>query len=105
MTVPVPAVFWACHAEEGSRFAVNPFDKTGLGYDGLFGTRTVFYHLTAGEGWLDVKVPVLDTASWMHGFVEPVTILVVVVGFLWVCWAALRPMKVEGNEEKDRKEK
>ncbi|MCJ1337477.1 protease B nonderepressible form [Bachmanniomyces sp. S44760] len=43
--IPWPVVFWACPAQEGSKMTTNPFDRVNLGYDGLFGTRTMFYHL------------------------------------------------------------
>lgn len=43
--IPNPIVFWACSAEEGTKFPVNPFDRVNLGWDGLFGERTMFYQL------------------------------------------------------------
>ncbi len=71
--------------------SVNPFDRVNLGYDGLFGPRTMFYHLepTAmgnGNGSLIeiLRMPVLDTEK--AGRVEVGTAVVVLVGFLWVCW-------------------
>ena len=74
---------------------VNPFDRVNLGYDGLFGPRTMFYHLQpsavgggsgGGEGSLveEVPVPVLDTRR--AGWAEEGTVAVVLVGVLWVCW-------------------
>ncbi len=87
--VPYPAVFWACTAEEGTLFPNNPFEKVNLGYDGLFGPRTVFWHihpqpesgerLTAG-----VKVPVLDLDK--AGWVNIGTAVAVALGFAWVAW-------------------
>ncbi|KAI9784999.1 MAG: hypothetical protein M1839_001196 [Geoglossum umbratile] len=64
--VPWPVVFWACRAEEGSKMSVNPFDRVNLGYDGLFGPKTMFYHLSprpANSSRLlleTVSIPVLD---------------------------------------------
>jgi len=91
--VPWPVLFWACTADEGSKFSGNPFDRVNLGYDGLFGPRTMFYHLApekvavkAGrnEGYEVVDVPVLDTkySAW----VEPGTAAVILLGFGWVLW-------------------
>ena len=88
--LPWPVVFWACTAEEGTKMSVNPFDRTNLGYDGLFGPRTMFYHIPpegsgASEGLVEtIPVPVLDLEkAW---YVEIGTILAVVVGFAWVAW-------------------
>lgn len=94
---PWPVVFWACAAEDGSKMTTNPFDRTVVGYDGLFGTDTVFYHLTprmngstgATRALIEkISVPVLD-AGWVgmrKGWVEGGTGLVVVLGWLWVVW-------------------
>ncbi|KAB8349525.1 hypothetical protein FH972_023551 [Carpinus fangiana] len=91
-----PAVFWACRAEEGTKMAVNPFDRVGLGFDGLFGERTMFYHLgpEGGAGGLveTVGVPVLDMKR--AGWIEAGTVGVVVVGFAWLVWKLLRPVGV-----------
>ncbi|MCJ1256631.1 protease B nonderepressible form [Lignoscripta atroalba] len=88
--VPWPVVFWACTAEEGNKMNVNPFDRVNLGYDGLFGPKTMFYHLepdtnnTNGHGGLieHLDIPVLDTAS--APWIEKGTVIIVVVGLLWV---------------------
>ncbi|KAK3369152.1 PIG-X [Lasiosphaeria ovina] len=88
--VPYPAVFWACTAEEGTKFPTNPFERVNLGYDGLFGPRTVFWHVdprpVSGNNRITntVKVPVLDLdkADWVNA----VTAITVLVGFAWVAW-------------------
>jgi hypothetical protein len=87
--IPWPAVFWACRAEEGTKMNVNPFDRVNLGYDGLFGPKTMFYHLspnTTETGGLtnSIDVPVLDVTktSW----VGPATGIVVAAGLFWVLW-------------------
>ncbi|KAI1612194.1 PIG-X [Exophiala viscosa] len=89
--MPWPIVFWACTAEEGTKFPVNPFDRTQLGYDGLFGPRTMFYHLEpspqtqpAGKLVERIAVPVLDTQSSSLRTIELVTVTTIVLGFLWV---------------------
>jgi len=82
---------------------VNPFDRVNLGYDGLFGPRTMFYHLQpsaagngSGNGSLVemISVPVLDTrrTEW----VEVGTVAVMLVGFLWVCWKLVELLKRGG---------
>ncbi|KAL9093282.1 MAG: hypothetical protein Q9165_004023 [Trypethelium subeluteriae] len=100
--VPWPVVFWACAAEEGTKMRVNPFDRTNLGYDGLFGPRTMFYHVppvaqaTAAAALVErVPVPVLDLGG--ARYVELGTVVAVVVGFAWVVWKLLA---VGGKEEK-----
>ena len=67
----------------------NPFDRVNLGYDGLFGTRTMFYHLqpaSGGESLMqDIRVPVLDLQGSKIQWVESGTVITVIFGFLWVC--------------------
>lgn len=73
----------------------NPFDRVHLGYEGLFGPRTMFYHLrpeprpqvgsynSAVESLVEsVQVPVLE-AGWEAG-VEWGTLGVALLGFMWV---------------------
>lgn len=96
--VPYPAVFWACAAEDGTKFPTNPFDRVNLGYDGLFGPRTEFWHVapnapvTSAAGSLrllksSVHVPVLDASriAWVNAG----TAAVVLAGFTWVLWKLL----------------
>ncbi|KAI5364814.1 Putative glycosylphosphatidylinositol-mannosyltransferase I, PIG-X/PBN1 [Septoria linicola] len=83
-----PIVFWACEAEEGLKMSTNPFDRVNLGYDGLFGPKTMFYHVPASvdrERLVEqLRVPVLDPsqAAWIPFG----TLIAVLVGFGWVCW-------------------
>lgn len=92
--LPYPALFWACDAEADAKFDTNPFDRTRIGYDGLFDDGTVFWHVTprpSQEGQQlvsHIRVPVLkgDAASW----VEVGTGAAVVLGFLWVLWVLAR---------------
>lgn len=92
--VPHPAVFWACTTEEGTKFPASPFERVNLGYDGLFGPRTVFWHVdpvapgAAGAKLLsEVRVPVLDLDR--SGWVSAGTAAVVLLGFGWVAWKLL----------------
>ena len=86
--IPYPVVFWACASDEGTKFPTNPFDRVNLGYDGLFGPRTVFWHLdprpeaTTNRLTNGITVPVLDTdrAAWVNAG----TAAVVFLGFAWV---------------------
>ncbi|KAL5612838.1 hypothetical protein BROUX41_004080 [Berkeleyomyces rouxiae] len=106
MSVPYPAVFWACGplaSPEAEKLTNNPFDRTVLGYDALFAPGTVFWHLTpkpaaqavatntaapVPTGGLQltshVTVPVLDTRA--SGWIELGTAAAVGAGFLWVVW-------------------
>ncbi|KAI1281291.1 PIG-X [Xylaria sp. FL0933] len=87
INVPSPAVFWACNTEEGTKFPNSPFDRANLGYDGLFGPRTLFWHVNPkSEGNSDlnhqIRVPVLDLnkSEW----VSAVTTAVVLLGFAYI---------------------
>lgn len=91
LTVPYPTVFWACATEEGTKFPNNPFDRINLGYDGLFGPRTLFWHLDPapqdGSLLLNASVPVLDLEK--SQFVSTWTAAAVLLGFAWVAWKLL----------------
>ena len=67
----------------------NPFDRVNLGYDGLFGSRTMFYHLQPARGgeslMQSIRVPVLDFHGSKMKWLESATILSVMLGFLWTC--------------------
>ena len=89
IAIPYPAVFWACAAEEGTKFPTNPFDKVNLGYDGLFGPRTVFWHVEPQPSRGDqlsniIQVPVLDLdkGQWVNAG----TTVVILVGFAMILW-------------------
>ncbi|KAM0284407.1 hypothetical protein ACHAQH_001983 [Verticillium albo-atrum] len=93
ISVPYPAVFWACGAGEGVEFPSTPFERANLGYDALFGSKTVFWHVEpkarVGDRLLsDVRVPVLDVddAPWVRAG----TAGAVVLGFGWVLWVLAR---------------
>lgn len=94
--LPYPAVFWACTTEEGTKFPSSPFERVNLGYDGLFGPRTVFWHVdpqppqgSGGGGRLTntIRVPVLDVNK--SGWVSTGTTAVVLLGFGWIVWKLL----------------
>lgn len=91
VTMPWPVVFWACDAEEGLKMASSPFDRVNLGYDGLFGPRTMFYHVPPAQGRRmaeTLSVPVLDLAHART--VEVGTVAAIVLGTLFVCWKLVR---------------
>lgn len=89
--VPYPTVFWACAAEEGTKFPNNPFDRVNLGYDGLFGPRTLFWHLDPAPQddnlFLRASVPVLDLGKSRS--VSTLTGAAVLLGVAWVTWKLL----------------
>lgn len=100
VTIPWPILFWACTSDEGTKFTVNPFDRVNLGYDGLFGPRTMFYHLepqVAKEQRLieTLRVPVLDTTQMSFGAAELSTMALVIGGFLWVAWTVVREISMD----------
>jgi len=106
LELPYPVLFWACTADEGSKFPINPFDKVNIGYDGLFGPNTMFYHLTpeppaanasdfnANRLTNVISVPVLDLDK--SAWVEIGTAAVVAVGFAWVMWCLLGVWRRKG---------
>ena len=89
--IPWPAIFWACPAEEGTKMNTNPFDRMNLGYDGLFGPRTMFHHLqpfSNGSLVEAITVPVLKLDQ--VGYLANITTAVVFVGAMWICWVLLK---------------
>ncbi|KAK4123282.1 PIG-X-domain-containing protein [Parathielavia appendiculata] len=115
ISVPYPAVFWACVPEHGGvEFPPNPFEKVKLGYDGLFEDGTVFWHVEprpvgGGTSLVNVvRVPVLDLekARWVNAG----TAVAVLGGFAWVVWKLVGLYMyggdgVEGEGEKAREKK
>lgn len=109
VSVPWPVVFWACAAESETEresedepgWAGNPFDRSRLGWEGLFGESTVFYQLRPAGAGVDVdgetrlveelNVPVLSVGrddgrvlgAWG---VEVGTVVVILAGLVWVLW-------------------
>ncbi|KAI4117227.1 MAG: hypothetical protein LQ345_002495 [Seirophora villosa] len=92
--VPWPVVFWACPAEEGTKMSANPFDRVHVGYDSLFGPRTMFYHfqprpaINGGVLVEQLTVPVLELGGTR--WVESGTMGVVCLGAAWVVWKLTR---------------
>ncbi|KAE8354294.1 protein pbn1 [Aspergillus coremiiformis] len=89
--VPWPVVFWACTAEDGTKMGVNPFDRVNLGWEGLFGTRTMFYQLHPSSDRLveELEVPVLqlnDEGFFQSKVIELGTVIAIGLGLLWVLW-------------------
>ncbi|KAF9875524.1 hypothetical protein CkaCkLH20_06905 [Colletotrichum karsti] len=101
LQLPYPAVFWACSSEEGTKFPSSPFERVNLGYDALFGPRTVFWHVepqpaaeaeaeavgasgAGGRLTSSVRVPVLEAGQ--AGWVRMGTAGAVMLGFAWVLW-------------------
>ncbi|KAI2642901.1 PIG-X [Xylaria nigripes] len=87
INVPWPAVFWACETDETTTFTSNPFDRTNLGYDGLFSPQTLFWHVnpkSAEHGSLkhEIRVPVLDSTK--IEWVSTGTAAVVLMGFAYI---------------------
>ncbi|KAG6011812.1 hypothetical protein E4U43_008114 [Claviceps pusilla] len=88
--IPYPVVFWACDSSSANAdFSNNPFDRIQLGYDGLFGSSTVFWHVkpepARGDRLMSpISVPVLkeQAAAWVGAG----TAMVVAMGFAWVFW-------------------
>jgi hypothetical protein len=90
--IPWPVLFWACEAEEGLKMSTNPFDRVNVGYDGLFGPKTMFYHIPAapnvGSTVSQLKVPILDAQK--GDWIQAGTLGAVVLGFGFICWQLLQ---------------
>ena len=97
--VPWPVVFWACPADEGTKMNTNPFDRMSLGYEGLFGPRTMFYHLTPqparefGSLIEVLQIPVLDVNQVKY--VEVCTVIAIFLGTLWLVAKLIRIFSYE----------
>lgn len=97
VSVPWPVVFWACTAEQGTKMGVNPFDRVNLGWEGLFGPRTMFYQLDPSPSGQqnrlveEITVPVLPMKDGEDGArqartIEIGTVATILLGFAWVLW-------------------
>jgi hypothetical protein len=103
LAIPFPSVFYACPADNSAtKFASSPFDRVDIGYDGLFGGNTLFYHVSPSTGSFDseetidqfdasggmaiatLRVPVLDAEK--AEYVGMGTMAAVGVGVLWLVW-------------------
>lgn len=88
--------------------SVNPFDRVNLGYDGLFGPRTIFYHLqpalpVGSELVEHVEVPVLDSEHM--DWIENGTVVAVLIAVFWVMgklWGAKQPRMGTGQVKESR---
>ncbi|KAL2865625.1 uncharacterized protein BJX67DRAFT_373018 [Aspergillus lucknowensis] len=122
VSIPWPVVFWACTAEDGTKMGMNPFDRVNLGWEGLFGPRTMFYQLhpsPLNENNVlveELKVPVLtvkeNSGIFQSKVIELGTVAVIVLGFLWVLWklalvvrsSGIRPQERQGTGKRDKAE-
>jgi hypothetical protein len=101
ITIPWPTVFWACTTDSETEPSTNPFDRTHLGLESQFTPGTLFYYLHAdsasssssSEGGIveEINVPVLTIEDGEEGVlqarrIELGTVVVVVLGFVWVLW-------------------
>lgn len=86
--VPYPAVFWACKTREEIDFGGSPFDRANVGYDSLFSSNTVFWHVNpkpdSGRLTASVDVPVLTTGY--EEYISMGTSAAIALGFGWVLW-------------------
>ncbi|CEL09892.1 Putative Protein pbn1 [Aspergillus calidoustus] len=114
--VPWPVVFWACTAEDGTKMGMNPFDRVNLGWEGLFGPKSMFYQLqpspTNEDAVLveELNVPVLTLQEggslFQSRIIELSTVAVITLGFLWVLWklglvagsSGIRPQRREADK-------
>ena len=68
--------------------STNPFDRLNLGFEGLFGPRTLFYHLTphtssGTENLIErLQIPVIDAEKSTN--TETGTVVIVMLGTIWL---------------------
>ena len=68
--------------------STNPFDRLNLGFEGLFGPRTMFYHLTphTDSGTQNLierlEIPVIDAEKSAN--TETGTVVIVMLGTIWL---------------------
>ena len=95
LSLPWPNVFWACPTDEGTKMNTNPFDRVNLGYDGLFGSRTMFYHLQSATHQKllveELEAPIMDLTATRG--IELGTLSFVILGFMWAVWRLLRQVQ------------
>ncbi|EAW12590.1 uncharacterized protein ACLA_010160 [Aspergillus clavatus NRRL 1] len=112
--VPWPVVFWACTAEDGTKMGTNPFDRVNLGWEGLFGPRTMFYQLAPSPGSHgrlvdELEVPVLRLRNGRGFFqsrtIELGTVVVVALGFVWILWKLGVVVRSSGTGARKREDK
>lgn len=94
---------------------VNPFDRVNLGWEGLFGARTMFYQLhpapAEGKDRLveELDVPVLrlreDAGFFQSKTIELGTVVVVGLGLLWVLWKLGLVLWIAGTGPSTRAQK
>ena len=101
--LPWPIVYWACTAEEGTKFPINPFDRVNLGFDGLYGPRTMFYHLeprpAVGERVVEqLSVPVYPVGKIDPNVIEVGTLAMILAGFIWVAAKLWPGLRVQASE-------
>ncbi|KAL7934449.1 cytochrome P450 [Trichoderma chlorosporum] len=112
--IPYPAVFWACNGEKDAAYAVNPFDRANLGYDGLFSPDTTFWHVNpkpeaGGRLINNISVPVATEGA--SQWVGVGTAVAVALGFIWVLTKLMGGYAKSGHgavkvaEDKGKKEK
>ncbi|KAL5360364.1 PIG-X [Aspergillus floccosus] len=115
-SIPWPVVFWACSAEDGTKMGVNPFDRVNLGWEGLFGVRTMFYQLHPSTGSREdarlveeIEVPVLRLTReglFQTKNIELGTVAIIGLGLLWVLWKlGLAALSSEPNTRKQQNQK
>lgn len=83
--------------------SVNPFDRVNVGYDALFGPRTMFYHIPPNETTVQeteglverLSVPVLDLDK--SNYVEQGTMAAVLLGTVYVCWILFKLIATNGR--------
>lgn len=97
---------------------INPFDRVNLGWDGLFGPRTMFYQLhpspspssssSGGDGRLveKLQVPVLqlneNEGIFRSRTIELGTVAVIILGFGWVLWKLGLVVRSSGKTKNEK---
>ncbi|WEW56622.1 protease B nonderepressible form [Emydomyces testavorans] len=116
VSAPWPLVFWACTSDDTSKMGINPFDRTHLAWDDLFGAKKTYFYqfhpspepVTTNEPAEvpklveTIQVPVLrinEDAKFMANQARQIefgTVGVILVGFFWVLWKLGVVVRISG---------
>ncbi|KAK2855507.1 hypothetical protein FQN49_005121 [Arthroderma sp. PD_2] len=119
ISVPWPAVFWACatkHEDGSVKQNINPFDRVSLGWESSFSARTAYYHLQPApssqvpEGAKNllvetITVPVLDMGRDTQRMeIQVGTAMIIIGGFMWVLWKLGLMVNASGSVQDEPEE-
>ncbi|KAK9468424.1 PIG-X [Lipomyces arxii] len=90
--MPWPSMFWACNGSVEAEMTTSPFDSNGLGHEYFFEPGTMFYYLhpnmtisnPVNMTYLTTTVTIPVVALETYKYVQPLTVIVISLGCLWI---------------------